>query len=151
MFCSVYFYLKPNEKAAGSASYGEEGTHSTYTHSSQNLLSICWINTEIQTPEPLLQDEHQHFSPLHHSYVKCGACQQMVIPPLQQDKGDFNRTQSQSSGLTPFHLLQVKSSGAASAEATNEDREFYSNCRFHRKFRLTAKQPCSLKSLQCLS
>lgn len=53
MFCSVYFYLKPNEKAAGSASYasrrgGEEGTHS-----SQNLLSICWNNTEIQTPEAL--------------------------------------------------------------------------------------------------
>lgn len=55
-FCSVYFYLKPNEKAAGSASYaslkgGEEGdTLNVNARSSQNVLSI-WNNTEI---EPLI-------------------------------------------------------------------------------------------------
>lgn len=76
-FCSVYFYLKPNEKAAGSASYaslrgGEEGdTLNTHAHSSQNVLSICCDNAEIQTPGAFILggwhvgDQHQHFIPLH--------------------------------------------------------------------------------------
>lgn len=55
----MYFYLKPNEKAAGSASYaslrgGEEGdTLNINARSSQNGLSI-WNNTEIEPPEALI-------------------------------------------------------------------------------------------------
>lgn len=103
-FCSVYFYLKPNEKAAGSASYaslrgGEEGdTLNTNAHSSQNVLCICCNSGEIQTPEALILGGDVwgidiSISPLFTNHkLNSGHANKRLFLPTPREKGDFNNT-----------------------------------------------------------
>lgn len=155
MFCSVYFYLKPNEKAAGSASYaslrgGEEGdTLSIHTHSSQNIPTmqkfrqqqhLLWevgcvcVSISISALFINLELNVGHVS------------KQLFSPP--REKGDFNNTRAllttkpdQDPHFSTWFPLPVKRGPQVLLWQGPRLRTavFYSNRCFHSKIQIANK------------
>lgn len=133
-FCSVYFYLKANEKAAGSASYaarrgGEEGD-TPQTH-----------------PGPLLQQHPNSdtsrvgrginssiLSLLINLQLNSGCSSKWLLPLLPQEKRGFQHHGTRTSRFSLFHLVSIVGKVRSHPQVLlwqkpwTRTEGFYSNC-----------------------
>lgn len=137
-FCSVYFYPKPNEKAAGSASYaarrgGEEG-EPPQTHPGPLLQQLPNSDTE----HPLWGINSSILSLLMKQQVNLGSASKWLLLPVPQEKKGFQQHSTRTSRFPRFHLISVAGKVRSHPQVLlwqkpwTRTEGFYSNC-FQRK------------------
>lgn len=143
-FCSVYFYLKPNEKAAGSASYaacrgGEGGGHTTNTPSAFAATTPKFRHWEHLLWGVLRGINIGILSLLINQQLNLGCASKWLLPPLPQEKRgfDFNTTRPEPSDLHFSIVGMVRSHPQVLLWQKPRMRTegFYSNC-FQRKIQI---------------